>query len=90
MRRSAGDEGESMRVRRALRATFDKFGGHIVPPGLRYDTRRGFVYHFAEEEIRDLAARAGYEVLVFGKSSYALRGGRPPAHAVLAPSGSGP
>jgi SAM-dependent methyltransferase len=88
MRRPNDDWGDSMRVRRVLRAAFDKVGGHTVAPGLRYDSRRGFVYLFTEEEIRDLAARAGYAVLAFGRSPYALRGGRPPAHAVLGPIGA--
>ncbi len=85
--RSADDQGESLTVRRALRAVFGRVGGQPVPAGLRYDTRRGFVYQFTEPELLDLSRRAGYRVAVFERSPYALRGGRPPAHAVLVPDG---
>lgn len=85
LRGASEDLGDSVRARRTLRAVFGRLGGRAVQPGLRYEGRFGFVYRFTEEEIRDLATRAGYRVAEFARSQYAQRDGRPPAHAVLFP-----
>lgn len=72
-----GPNGRSERLRARLRSIFSALGGHTPPEGVAYEMDGGFVYLFTEEEIHDLAFKAGYEVTSLKASPF--------PHAVLVP-----
>jgi hypothetical protein len=60
----------SVRVRSALRATFQKLGGAVPPAGLYFNTQEGFSYSFDKAEVERLFAEAGYRAEVFREEPF--------------------
>jgi hypothetical protein len=83
LRRRHDDLGHSARARRLIRKAYGRLAGVESPPGLRYERGRGFVYHFTEAEIRELAGRAGYRVTQVETSATPLDWDKPAVHAIL-------
>jgi hypothetical protein len=79
LRAATNGGAKSDRLRSALRFAFKQLGGQSAPEGLTYEMNGGFVYSYTEEEIHELAFRAGYEVVHLAADPF--------PHALLLPAG---
>lgn len=78
-----GEGGRGERARRALRRTFAALGAPGAPrAGDRFVAWGGFLHLLSVEDIRTLAAAAGYRVAIVAASPY--------GHALLVPTSAGP